>query len=60
MAGIVLFFVTIVVAILRSLMLIVKGDWASVNAMAGVSSQTEEIESELKHLGLESKLRGKV
>lgn len=60
MAGIVLFFVTIVVAILRSLTLIVKGDYASVNAMVGVASQSEEIESELKHLGLESKLGGKV
>ncbi|MGE3918740.1 MAG: TRAP transporter small permease subunit, partial [Hyphomicrobiaceae bacterium] len=53
MAGIVLFFTTMVVAILRTIGLLLRGDYATVNAIAGASSQDEEIESELKGLGIE-------
>lgn len=59
MLGIVLFFVTIVVAIIRSIGLLLKGDYAGVNAIAGASSQDEEIESELKGLGIEAPHVGK-
>ena len=52
-AGILLFFLTIIVAILRSIGALLRGDLATVNATAGVSSQDEEIESELKGLGIE-------
>lgn len=52
-AGILLFFLTIIVAILRSLGALLRGDLATVNATAGVSSQDDEIESELKGLGIE-------
>ena len=53
LAGILLFFLTIIVAIMRSLDALLRGDLATVNATAGVSSQDEEIESELKGLGIE-------
>lgn len=59
MAGIVLFFLAIVVAILRTLGMLLKGDYAGVNALAGASSQDEEIESELKGLGIETAHGGK-
>lgn len=59
MAGIVLFFATIVVAILRTLSLLIKGDYAAVGALVGVSSQDEEIESELKGLGIDAPHLGK-
>lgn len=52
-AGILLFFVTIIVAILRSVDAFLRGDLATVNATAGVSSQDDEIEGELKGLGIE-------
>lgn len=52
-AGILLFFVTAVTAILRSIGALFRGDYATVNATAGVSSQDEEIESELKGFGLD-------
>jgi TRAP-type C4-dicarboxylate transport system permease small subunit len=54
MLGIALFFLTIVLAMLRALGALVRGDHATVNAVAGVSSQDEEIESELKGLGIET------
>jgi TRAP-type C4-dicarboxylate transport system permease small subunit len=57
--GIALFFITAVVAILRSLMALLRGDFATVNAIAGASSQDEEIESELKGLGIETPHGGK-
>lgn len=60
MAGIVLFFVTIVAAILRVVLAMLRGDYATVRATAGVSSQDEEIESELKGLGIEAPHAGKV
>lgn len=59
MAGIALFFLTIAVAILRTLTLLIKGDYAAVNALVGASSQDEEIESELKGLGIEAPHLGK-
>lgn len=51
--GILLFFLTTLVAIVRSLGALLQGDLATVSATAGVSSQDEEIESELKGLGIE-------
>lgn len=51
--GIGLFFLTAVVAILRSAIALVQGDFAKVNATAGVPSQDEEIAGELKGLGIE-------
>ncbi|MDX2157259.1 MAG: TRAP transporter small permease [Hyphomicrobiaceae bacterium] len=59
MAGIVLFFLTIAVAIIRTFQLLLRGDYAGVNALAGASSQDEEIESELKGLGIEAPHGGK-
>ena len=59
MAGIVLFFTTMVVAILRTIGFLARGDYAAVNAIAGASSQDEEIESELKGLGIETPHGGK-
>lgn len=59
MLGIGLFFLTIIVAIIRSLGLLLKGDYAGVNAIAGASSQDEEIESELKGLGIQTPHVGK-
>lgn len=57
--GIALFFVTIVFAIIRTVVALLKGDFATVNAIAGVSSQDEEIEGELKGLGIETPHGGK-
>lgn len=51
-AGLALFGVTLVLAVLRSLLAIVRGDYATVAATAGASTQDEEIESELEGLGL--------
>jgi TRAP-type C4-dicarboxylate transport system permease small subunit len=48
--GIGLFFFAIIVAILRSLTALVKGDYEAVNALAGVSTTEEEIEAEIKSL----------
>jgi len=57
--GIALFFLAAVVAILRSLLALAQGDLATVNSTAGVSTQDEEIESELKGLGIETPHGGK-
>lgn len=57
--GIVLFFLTTLVAIVRSLGALLAGDLATVSATAGVSTQDEEIESELKGLGIEMQHAGK-
>lgn len=59
LAGIVLFFVTAVVALILSLIAFVRGDLSQLNSMIGVSSQDEEIESELKGLGIEAPHAGK-
>jgi TRAP-type C4-dicarboxylate transport system permease small subunit len=52
--GILLFFVAIVLAFLRSLSAILRGDYGAAAAISGATSQDEEIESELKGLGIES------
>ncbi len=55
-----LFFVTIVVAILRvAARCCSAATYAAVNAIAGASSQDEEIEGELKGLGIETPHGGK-
>lgn len=59
MLGIALFFVTILATILRTVGALLRGDYAAVNAIAGASSQDEEIESELKGLGIETPHGGK-
>lgn len=59
LGGIALFFITLIVALLRSLGALFRGDWATVAATAGVSSQDEEIESELKGLGIQTAHGGK-
>ena len=48
--GIGLFFLAIIVALIRAIVAIAKGDWAAVNGMAGVATTQEEIEAELKGL----------
>lgn len=55
LAGIVLFAVVLAVAILRSTLALLRGDYATVRETAGAASQDEEIESELKSLGIGSK-----
>lgn len=54
LAGIALFMLTILVAILKSLISLFQGDFAAVNSIAGASTQDEEIEGELKGLGIET------
>lgn len=51
-AGFALFFLALVIAILRTLGALLRGDYATVQAIAGAASMDEEIESELKGLGL--------
>ncbi len=53
LAGFVLFAVALAVAVLRTFVALVSGDYAKAASIAGVSSQDEEIESELKSLGIE-------
>jgi TRAP-type C4-dicarboxylate transport system permease small subunit len=50
--GLALFFVSIVIAMIRTLIALRRGDYASANQTAGVASQDEEIESELTDLGI--------
>lgn len=52
--GIALFFLAILVALIRSLTAVVKGDWFEVNRVAGVATTEEEIETELKGLDVRS------
>ena len=52
--GLGLFFVSIVVALLRTLAALRRGDYVTANQTAGVVSQDEEIESELAGLGIAS------
>ncbi len=52
--GIALFFTALILAFLRSLAALLRGDYAAVAEIAGAASQDEEIESELKGLGLQS------
>lgn len=51
--GILLFFVTLVLALIRGVMALARGDYRLAAETIGVSSQDEEIEGELKGLGLE-------
>ena len=51
-AGLALFGLALALAMLRSLMAIARGDYAAVGAIAGASTQDEEIESELEGLGI--------
>jgi hypothetical protein len=48
--GIGLFYVAILLAIFRSLAAMLRGDFAAVNEIAGVSTTEEEIEAETKGL----------
>jgi TRAP-type C4-dicarboxylate transport system permease small subunit len=48
--GIALFFLAILVALIRSIAAIATGDWAAVNQISGVATTEEEIETELKGL----------
>lgn len=57
--GIALFFVTIVAVFLRATLALMRGDLATVNATAGASTQDEEIEGELKGLGIEQRHSGR-
>ncbi|MCW5746768.1 MAG: TRAP transporter small permease [Alphaproteobacteria bacterium] len=50
--GFLLFFVALLLAFLRALAALLRGDWAQVAATAGIASQDEEIESELRGLGI--------
>jgi hypothetical protein len=50
--GLGLFFFSIVIAMLRTLLAIRRGDYITANHTAGVVSQDEEIESELAALGI--------
>jgi TRAP-type C4-dicarboxylate transport system permease small subunit len=58
-AGIALFFLTIVVAILKASSHLIRGEFAAVNAIAGAASQDEEIADELKGLGIDTTHGGK-
>lgn len=54
LGGIALFLLAIVTAFVRAVGLLRAGDYAGVNSVVGATSQDEEIESELKGLGLET------
>ena len=56
-AGFALFFVALVLAIIRTIGALMRGDYATVQAIAGAASKDEEIESELKGLGLQAAAR---
>jgi TRAP-type C4-dicarboxylate transport system permease small subunit len=50
--GLALFFVSIVVALARTMVALRRGDYHTASRTAGVASQDEEIESELTSLGI--------
>ena len=52
-AGIALFFVVLILAVLRSIAALLRGDYAAAAEIAGAATQDEEIQSELKGLGLQ-------
>jgi TRAP-type C4-dicarboxylate transport system permease small subunit len=52
-AGMALFFLALVLAFLRSLTALLRGDYAAAAAVAGAVTQDEEIESELEGLGIQ-------
>lgn len=51
--GFLLFAFALVLAFLRTLLALLKGDYAAAAAISGVATQDEEIENELKGLGIE-------
>jgi TRAP-type C4-dicarboxylate transport system permease small subunit len=53
--GIALFFLAILVALIRSLAAVAKGDWLAVNRISGVATTEEEIATELKGLDVHSR-----
>lgn len=57
-AGIALFFVALVLALLRVIWALVHGDYAAAGAVAGAITQDEEIESELEGLGIQREQPG--
>ncbi len=52
--GIALFFLAILVALIRSLVALAHADWLEVNRISGVATTEEEIEAELKGLDVRS------
>ena len=57
-AGIALFFITLVLAVLRLGLAVLRGDYAAAAAIAGATTQDEEIESELEGLGIQKETSG--
>ena len=51
-AGILLFFLTLVLALLRAIAALVRGDYGAANAIAGVPTLDEEVAGELEGLGM--------
>jgi TRAP-type C4-dicarboxylate transport system permease small subunit len=51
-AGIALFFIALVLAFLRVVVALLRGDYATAATIAGAATQDEEIESELEGLGI--------
>jgi TRAP-type mannitol/chloroaromatic compound transport system permease small subunit len=51
-AGIALFALALLIAVLRTLMAFVRGDYATASATSGAISQDEEVASELEGLGI--------
>ena len=56
-AGIALFSVALLLAILRTLSALLRGDYAAAAAISGAITQDEEIESELEGLGIRARTR---
>lgn len=54
LAGIALFFIALILAVLRSVAALLRGDYAAVAEIAGAATQDEAIASELEGLGLQS------
>jgi TRAP-type C4-dicarboxylate transport system permease small subunit len=50
--GLALFFIALVLAFLRAVVALLRGDYAAAAAIAGAATQDEEIESELEGLGI--------
>ena len=57
--GFALFFLALVLAFLRSLVALLRGDYAAAAAIAGAATQDEEIESELEGLGIQREQAGR-
>ena len=55
--GIALFFLTLVLAFVRSAAALLRGDYAAAATVAGAASTDEEIQSELEGLGIREKIR---